>query len=188
VGCHGYAESAEIELERLRAMTPDRRWLLVSVQALNRFYRGSSEQVVAGWMTRQDREIAIADNIAYLHAAIEAAAGEWRASSTLVYSGFSQGVAMALRAAMRSPRPVTALLLSGESIPPEFGKDDLGRLPPLLVARGARDTWYTAAKYESDLVRLREAGVDITTLEFDGAHEWGAPLIDAGREFLARWL
>ena len=68
VGFHGYAEDAAAQLERLLAIKEADDWLLLSVQALHRFYRGRSQDVVAGWMTRQDRDAAIADNIAYVDA------------------------------------------------------------------------------------------------------------------------
>ena len=65
VGFHGYAEDAATHLTRLRTIPGADRWLVVSVQGLHRFYRGRSQDVVASWMTRQDRELMIADNIAY---------------------------------------------------------------------------------------------------------------------------
>src|SRR6516164_2453179 len=65
VGFHGYAESAEIQFERLQAVAGADPWILISVQGLHRFYRGRSTDVVASWMTSQDREIAIADNTMY---------------------------------------------------------------------------------------------------------------------------
>src|SRR5262245_44135492 len=72
VGFHGYAESAEIQLDRLRSIPGSERWLLVSVQGLHRFYRGRTDDVVASWMTRQDRELMIADNASYAAAVVEA--------------------------------------------------------------------------------------------------------------------
>ena len=54
------------------------RWRLVSIQGLHRFYQRRADEVVASWMTRQDRELAIADNLAYVAAVIDA--GRRRAS------------------------------------------------------------------------------------------------------------
>ena len=67
IGFHGYMENAEIQMERLESIPGSENWTLVSVQALNRFYRGRSQDVVAGWMTREDREAAIEDNIDYVN-------------------------------------------------------------------------------------------------------------------------
>ena len=47
IGFHGYGEGAEAQMARLRAVPGAENWLLVSVQALNRFYRGRGEEVIA---------------------------------------------------------------------------------------------------------------------------------------------
>ena len=73
VGFHGYAEGAESQLERLRAIPGADRWTLVSVQGLHRFYQRRTNEVIASWMTRQDRELAIADNLAYVDGVVDAA-------------------------------------------------------------------------------------------------------------------
>src|SRR5262245_6614400 len=59
VGVHGDAESADTQLSRLRAIEGSERWLVVSIQGLHRFYQRRTEEIVASWMTRQDRELAI---------------------------------------------------------------------------------------------------------------------------------
>src|ERR1700683_4919215 len=101
-GFHGYAEAAEAQLERLRAIPESTRWLCVSIQALHRFYQRRTERVVASWMTRQDRETAISYTIAYITTCVDAVAAEWLTLPTVVFAGFSQGVAMAFRAAAHS--------------------------------------------------------------------------------------
>src|SRR6188508_1174465 len=72
VGFHGYMESAKTQMDRLQAIPGGTDWTLVSIQGLHRFYRGRSEEVVASWMTREDRELAMADNLRYVDAAIAA--------------------------------------------------------------------------------------------------------------------
>src|SRR4051812_36982995 len=71
IGCHGYAESAETQHARLRSIPGTEHWTCVAVQGLHRFYRGRTEEVVASWMTRQDRDEMIADNIAYVSAVVD---------------------------------------------------------------------------------------------------------------------
>lgn len=184
VGCHGYAESAEAHLSRLGAIRGVERWTTISVQGLNRFYERRTDSVVAGWMTRQDRELAIADNLAYVGAVIDS---EWTArfgSRGVVFAGFSQGAAMAFRAAAASVRPVLGVIAVGGDVPPELDRGALARLGHVLVLRGARDDWYTAAKFEADQSRLRDAVVGVTAMQFDGGHEWSAPVLDAAADFL----
>src|ERR1700722_202185 len=92
VGFHGYGEDAERQLDRLRAISGSDRWLLVSIQGLHRFYHRSTNAVVASWMTRQDRELAMADNRAYVSATLRAVAESWSTMPRVVFAGFSQGV------------------------------------------------------------------------------------------------
>ena len=40
VGFHGYAETAEAQMERLMSVPGTECWTLVAAQGLNRFYRG----------------------------------------------------------------------------------------------------------------------------------------------------
>src|SRR6476659_3275663 len=65
VGFHGYGQTAEVMLRDLEQIPGAEERTLVSVQALHPFY-ARNEEVGANWMTRQDRDDAIADNILYV--------------------------------------------------------------------------------------------------------------------------
>jgi predicted esterase len=145
---------------------------------------GDSQEVVASWMTRQDRELAIADNLAYVASVVDA---EWIArqgTGGVVFSGFSQGVAMAFRAAAASTRRVAGVIAVGGDVPPELDRAALSTLGRALVCRGARDKWYSAETFAQDQARLRDARVAVTPHEYDGAHEWSAPVLHAASAFL----
>ena len=184
VGFHGYGEGADIQLERMRRIPGADRWLLVSIQGLHRFYQRRANEVVASWMTRQDREHAIADNLAYASAVIDAVAREYPGGSRLVLTGFSQGVAMMFRAAVASSRPVDGVIAVGGDVPPELDPAGLARVRRALVCHGARDQWYTEEIFGRDIQRLREAGVTIRPLEFGGGHEWSDEVVQAASSFL----
>jgi predicted esterase len=184
VGFHGYAEDAEAQLERLRAIPDSDRWLVVSIQALHRFYQRRTNQVVASWMTRQDREPAIADNIAYVAKCLDAVAAEYAALPKVVFAGFSQGVAMAFRAAVHSDREAAGVIAVGADVPPEIAPRELQKLPAALIARGTSDEWYTKEQFAKDEQRLRQCSVNVRALEFNGGHEWSADVIEAASEFL----
>jgi predicted esterase len=188
VGFHGYAERAEHMLDVLTRIRGDRPWLLVSVQALNRFYTRSQE-VVASWMTREDRELAIADNIAYVAGVVAAVRRDYPTTASVIYAGFSQGVAMAYRAlAYASDKegdvsaPAGGILLAGD-VPPDVAPR-VGALPPLLIGRGTTDEWYTEAKAEADLAHFAAAGVSPQIHVFEGGHVWDESFIAAARQFL----
>jgi predicted esterase len=184
VGFHGYAEPAAAAMERLQAIPDAAHWRLVAVQGLNRFYRGRSTDVVASWMTREDRDLAIADNVSYVSAVIDAALREWGNDGRLVLAGFSQGVAMAYRVA--TARALSGVISLGGDVPPELDRAALARIPAALVGRGSRDEWYTPQMLETDAARLREAGVAVTVVTLEAGHEWTAPFAEAAADFLNR--
>ena len=184
VGFHGYAEAAEAQIERLQGIPGAGRWLVVSIQGLNRFYQRRTNEVIAGWMTRQDRELAIADNIRYVAEVVDAAAREHAVRGGIVYAGFSQGVSMAFRAAAASTRPVAGVIAVGGDVPPEISQTSLARLGAALLCRGSRDEWYTVAAFQKDADRLRTAGVSLRSLEYTGGHEWLPAVQEAAAAFL----
>jgi poly(3-hydroxybutyrate) depolymerase len=118
VGFHGYAQSAALFLPDLARAASAGSWLVASVQALHPFYT-KRDEVVANWMTREDRELAIADNIGYVDAVGDALEREFGAPRAIVFAGFSQGVAMAWRAAMKGRRSATAIVTAGGDVAPD---------------------------------------------------------------------
>ena len=184
VGFHGYMENARTQMERLQAIPGAALWTLVAVQALHRFYRGRSEEVVASWMTSEDRDAAIADNIEYVDAALDSVPHD--GATRIVYAGFSQGVAMAFRSAVRGRHGAAGVIGIGGDIPPELLADPEAEFPYVLLARGARDEWLTANKFRADLNALtaRTPAARVRALEYDGGHEWGAPVAEGIGDFL----
>jgi len=188
VGFHGYAELADVQLDRMRRIDGASNWLLVSIQGLNRFYQRRTNEVVAGWMTRQHRELAIEDNIRYVASVIDEVRREWQTTPMVVYAGFSQGVAMAFRAAALVPGTANAVIAVGGDVPPELDPAALARVGRVLLCHGQTDPWHTGEIFENDRRRLDDAGVKVQALEFDGGHEWSAGVLDAAATFLAALL
>jgi len=186
MGFHGYAEAAETEFRRLESIEGSDQWFIVAMQGLHRFYRRSTNEVVASWMTRQDRELAISDNAAYASAVLNVVTRDAVASPSLVLSGFSQGVAMAYRVAVMKDRKVRGIIALAGDVPPELDNATLGRIPSALLGRGDQDEWYTAEKLESDEKRLRAAGVEVEVVRFAGGHEWSETFRSAASRFLRK--
>lgn len=186
VGFHGYGEDAAAHLEELRRIPGGQRWHRAAVQALHPFYTRSGE-VVACWMTKQDREQAIEDNIRYVGDVVTALKRELGESARLVFAGFSQGVAMTWRAAARGGHPCHGVIALAGDVPPEVG--EAGSLParlPVLLGRGTEDTWYTEAKMDSDLDVLARQGLEVETCVFDEGHIWAPDFLAAAGRFLGR--
>ncbi|HEY0782063.1 MAG TPA: phospholipase [Thermoanaerobaculia bacterium] len=183
VGFHGYGENAERHLRELKRIPGTSRWALCAVQALHPFYNKTGE-VIACWMTRQDRERAIEDNIRYVGSVVSAVQRETGGSEPLVYLGFSQGAAMAYRAAASCGHACQGLIVLGGDVPPELAAQDLTGFPPVLLGRGRSEEWYDAAKMEHDVELLRGKGVEVRPCIFEGGHEWTDEFRAAAGKFL----
>ena len=183
VGFHGYAQSAEDMLSELELIPGSDQWTLVSIQALHRFY-AKGQRVVASWMTSQDRELAIKDNLAYVDRVIGTLVAPGTAGTPLVFVGFSQGVAMAYRSAVNGTHQAQCVIAVGGDVPPEVKLAPAARFPCVLVAGGNDDPWYTGAKLEADEEFLRSIGVKVDVFRYRGAHEWTPGLRDRVRQFL----
>jgi predicted esterase len=186
VGFHGYKENAAIQMEVLRRIAGGRAAGLISIQGLHRFYSRGSD-VVAGWMTKEDREQAIADNIDYVGRVLSAIADEFAIARPMIYVGFSQGVAMAYRAAAFVQRPSDAVIALAGDLPPDVAPM-AASLPRILIGRGTEEEWYTAQKAAADLAVLRPAGVDVEEYVFEGGHAWTPQFFDKTADFLDELL
>jgi predicted esterase len=136
-------------------------------------------------MTRQDRELAMTDNLMYMERCLAAAEQEFATVPRVVFAGFSQGVAMAFRAAVKQTRRVAGVAAVGGDVPPELTGAELGRLSGVAIVRGIGDSWYTGEKFAEDKRRVAEAGVQVRALEFDGGHEWTEEVGQFMGKFLA---
>jgi predicted esterase len=176
IGFHGYGENAERHLADLQRIEGIGEWTIASVQALHPFYNSKTQEIIASWMTSLDREIAIADNIAYVRRVREA----FPRAEKVVFEGFSQGAAMAYRSAAASF--ATGVITLGGDVPPDVIASGV-RLPPVLIARGERDEWYSEAKFKKDLKYL-ESTTQVEPCVFDGGHEWTDDFRDAAARVL----
>jgi len=183
VGFHGYAETAGDHLAELETIPDIDTWLLVAIQALHPFYTRKN-RVVASWMTRDDRELAIADNVDYVGRVIERVRADHATQPALVFSGFSQGGAMAYRAA--ATYRASGVLILAADVPPDVLAASRIDMPPILIGRGTRDDWYTEAKEAADRAALSRIGAHVDVCVFDGAHEWTDPFREAASRFLQR--
>jgi hypothetical protein len=200
VGFHGYGETAEVHRKELEQIPGIGEWSVAAVQALHPFYSKGGTILGASWMTSLDRELAIGDNINYVrrviaHVIPSVSEGPGRPGGArylppltgsladarddgviVVFLGFSQGAAMAARAAAHIES--AGLIMIGGDFPPDVrGK----ALPPTLLIRGKKDEWYTEEKFKEDLRFFPR----VRTLVHEGGHEWNDQVRAAAGEFLA---
>jgi len=194
VGFHGYAQNAEEHLADLERIPGAESLHLAAIQGLHPFYRPRTRDIGASWMTALDRERAIADNVAYVARAVTeiqstfAEAGKPGGGGAerlpLVYLGFSQGAAMAWRAAVLAGHRCDGMVAVVGDMPPELAGEDLSQLPPALIGQGTDDEWYNGAKRQADVERLEAGGAAVESIVFAGGHEFHEELYAA----LGRYL
>ena len=200
VAFHGYGQSADDILSEVQRIPGASAWQIVAVQGLHRFYTRTDQQVVASWMTRQDRELAIADNIQYVdrvldRVTVEGGLQSGSPSVKLVFAGFSQGVAMAYRAAVRGRHRAAGIVALAGEIPPELkigaprsnasgGARDTSRWPSVLIGVGTNERWYVPEEVDADIAFLRTQGGAHEVVRFEGGHEW----TDGFRKRVGTWV
>ncbi len=186
VGFHGYGEPADRLLSELSLIPGADEWLLISIQGLHRFYSNSGKHVVSSWMTRQDRDSAIADNLAYVNDVVGSVKEAHTTTDTLVYCGFSQGVAMAYRAAAHGNHSCHGIVALAGDIPPELKGEDGIKWPSILIGRGNSDEWYTQDKMDADLEFFHSINVNPEICCFNAGHEWTEGFRKSVGQFLRR--
>ncbi|ABB24870.1 esterase/lipase, putative [Pelodictyon luteolum DSM 273] len=182
VGFHGYGGTAEDELRLLSSIPGSDRWTLLSIEALHPVILRDGGQG-SSWMTSRDRLRRIEENVGYVDGVLDALAAGGGASGTIVFHGFSQGAAMAVRAALHGRRPPVAVMLLGGDIPPDA--KGLGGMGRVHLGRGFRDRLYTEEKCNEDRRRLRDAGVRVDFSAFIGGHGPGVEYLRSAGAFLS---
>lgn len=91
---HGYGQLAQYFIRRFDVLASDET-VIVAPEALSRFYTdGNFGKPGATWMTREDRQVEIADYVSYLNQLYDALLdGYDRSQLTINVLGFSQGCA-----------------------------------------------------------------------------------------------
>ena len=185
-GFHGYGEHAERHLADLDRIPGSARWTRVAVQALHRHYSEGARHVVGSWMTRQDRELAIAGQR-------RLRAGGHRRGPDGVCDHRRPCLLRLLpgsRHGLSRRRPLRPRLPRGHRPrrrPPAraaHGPDP--RLAPGSDRPGAGPTRGTRRRrWDTDLAALRGAGAVVEPLVFDGGHAWTDDFRAAAGRFLA---
>ncbi len=184
VGFHGYAQTAEEHLDALLELRGLVDWHLVAIQGLHVFYRSRSGELGASWMTRSDRELAIVDNVRYVGEVLTEVKSRIEVAEPVVFLGFSQGTAMAYRAAAGAGHACQGLIALGGDAPTEIFRAELGGFPRVFIGRGTEDEWYDDAKLQRDFDLLNAAGIEAETCVFEGGHEFSAEFYQAAGRFL----
>ena len=178
--CHGYGQLAGTFVAPFEKLaTAWRR--IVAPEALSRFYLDATRKpgdaeprVGATWMTREDREREIDDQVSYLDALVDRVRpGRGGRGVRLRVLGFSQGVATVVRWVDRGRVRADEIILWAGSFPPDVDlvafAARIGTAPVVLVV-GTRDELAPWAAADVTVGRLVDAGVAARLVTFHGGH------------------
>lgn len=170
---HGYGQLARYFLRKFEGLEEGR--YIVAPEGLSRFYLDEGHtRVGATWMTREDRECEIVDQISYLDRLALHARSHAGGKATLAVLGFSQGVATASRWAVQGHTSIDRLVFWGGTLPPDVEVADLAAHPGSTrvdLVLGENDTVVQPTAVVQSAARLRAAGVPHALHTFEGGHD-----------------
>ncbi len=173
IACHGYGQLASRFIQKFSVLEA-RDTFIIAPEGLSRFYwSGFSGNVVASWMTREDRLDEIADFCGYLSMLYEKHIPQLAPDVQIILFGFSQGVATQLRWITRVQPAFHHLICWAGTIPEDldyrplndyFGRRKLHYLYG-LEDQFIKPEWIAVQK---ELMAAQQLHFDITT--FQGKH------------------
>lgn len=192
--CHGYGQLASRFIRRFGGLDLGRR-LIIAPEALSRFYlsggsgpHSGEEKVGASWMTREERDAEIADQVTFLDLVREhVLGGPERAGVRVVALGFSQGAATVCRWAARTAAPPRDVILWGSGVPSDLfegeGRAGLARAT-LTIVVGDDDQIANGDRVGIHREELEAAGFVYRFVSYVGGHEIdGAVLAGLAADF-----
>jgi predicted esterase len=180
--CHGHGQLAARFLSRFVPLERADR-LFIAPEALSRFYLTNTPNGVhrpdspigATWMTREDREAEIEDQITYLDLVYdEIFRRVERDRVRLWVLGFSQGVSTVIRWLTRGKVSADRVVLWAGMIPPELEPGPARALcarAPVIMVVGSTDEFATPKVVAAQEAKLRELGVEFDSIRFEGGHD-----------------
>ncbi len=171
---HGYGMDAKSFLEQFAILLKP-GILIVAPEGLSRFYRkGFSGDVVASWMTREDRLLEIDDYIHYLDKLHEFLFEGDKPKTYVV--GFSQGTAAGSRWIANGKTKIAEFVAWCGEFASETDPDP-AFFPLIRHVIALKDVFITPGQYENQTARVRSKGAHVKVYTFNGPHEIDTPTL-----------
>jgi len=170
---HGWGQNCE-KFSRWVAPLAERGFLVVVPQAPHQLYISYDPKTVGfNWLTIHEKERSINEFVDYLKLLIETLRKDYEFDERRVCMlGFSQGVSMSYRFAVRSGIEVGAMIACGSDLPPDVADELPNREAfPVLIVHGKDDPQAKLEKAESAMAELQRHGFSPDTNFFDGGHQ-----------------
>jgi predicted esterase len=183
---HGYGQLARDFIGGLAAADDGHR-LIVAPEALSRFYSAraplahatsaadpvgdpAAEPVGASWMTRDDRDDEIVDQLGWLDQVLATYRARVAPGTPVTVLGFSQGAATAARWVDAGGVAPAHLILWGAIPAASLSPDSAVWQTRCTIVVGSRDRFISEAMLRDERARLDQSGVSYTCVSFVGGH------------------
>jgi predicted esterase len=176
---HGYGQLARYFVRHFEVLANEQT-VVIAPEALSRFYlERVSGRVGASWMTKEERLHEITDYVTYLNLVSDLVQQEAPAARLHILA-FSQGAATACRWVAQAQVPVAELVLWAGIFPEDMeiasARQNLSA-PRLTYVYGLQDPYIADGKVHEQLTRVREAGLELEVISFEGKHEINAEVL-----------
>lgn len=165
---HGYGMHAGRFIRDFESLaSPNLR--VVAPEGLSRFYRrGFEGEVIASWMTREDRVSEIDDQRFFLDSLYDLMVKG--AGGNVFVLGFSQGTATATRWMAENSRQFSGLILWGGDFAPDV-EGVIHGIRKVVCVVGDQDPFITLPLFEERCIALENKGYEVDRQVFEGGHE-----------------
>lgn len=164
---HGYGQLAEFFIRKFKDVPEN--YLVIAPEGMHRFYlNGTSGRVGASWMTKEDRESDIQDNLNWLNHLLRELK-EKKKFEKIILLGFSQGGATAARWYYSSKCEFNHLILWASVFPPDLDKPQNSENSENYFVIGTEDEFYNAEAQMTEIDFYKKIGFQ--TVQFAGRHD-----------------
>lgn len=177
---HGYGQLAQYFIQRFSVLE-EKNICVIAPEGLSRFYledlnnrmQNGNDRVGATWMTKENRQMDIANYLQYLNTLYQQEIPPGNAIPITVL-GFSQGAATASRWVTEGHTRVQRLILWAGIFPPdmdfETGAEALKGIP-VNVVYGRSDPFLNDSRFAEMKAISSMLEVEPELIEFDGKHD-----------------
>ena len=170
---HGYGQLAEYFIRKFSESS--KTHFVLAPEGPHRFYKqGYSGRVGASWMTKEAREIDIADNISWLNALLKDLKSKYTFEQIKII-GFSQGGATAARWYYANPNAFDRLILWSSVFPPDIEKETITKGSNNVYLVGTKDEFIDENLQKKEVLFYQNIG--FTTHVYEGNHDIDAKVL-----------
>lgn len=167
---HGYGQLARYFIRKFEQLGND--LLIVAPEGMHRFYlKGSSGRVGASWMTKEDRNTDIQDNLNWLSSLDQHLSKEFTFTRRIIL-GFSQGGATAARWFFNNQSIADSLIIWASVFPPDLDMKEWIKQSDQkenFFILGTEDEFYTKDEQISTLGFYES--LNFNCLTYQGKHD-----------------